>query len=83
MKSKPQLGDRVREIVSGYEGVVSGYVEYLWGCHQVLVGRADKDGKPESEWFDIGRIEVVEQNFLAPVSPATPHAGADKPAPAR
>jgi len=79
----PQLGDKVEEIVSGYEGIVVGVCEYLWGCQQVLVSRASKDGKPESEWYDIGRIEVLERDALQPVGIALISDGADKPAPVR
>lgn len=77
----PRLGDKVREIVSGYEGVVTGFCEYLWGCEQVLVARPDKDGKPESDWYDVGRVEVLGRNVIAPVT--TVATGADKPAPVR
>lgn len=78
----PQLGDRVREIVSGYTGVVTGCVRYLWGCEQVLVARADEKGKPESDWFDVGRIEILERAALAPVANVSAR-GADTPPPVR
>lgn len=81
MKGLPALGDRVREIVSGTEGIVTGTCVYLWGCEQVLVSRADKDGNPQATWWDMGRVEVLERGVLAPVTVAT--TGADKPAPTR
>jgi hypothetical protein len=85
----PKMGDQVEDIVSGYSGVVTAFVEYLWGCEQVLVGRADKDGKPESEWFDVGRTRIVTRAALSPVQygegakSAGKPTGADKPAPIR
>ena len=56
------LGDRVRDAVTGFTGVVMARVEYLTGCNQVSVlpGMGD-DGKcPTAEWFDVERIAVVE-----------------------
>lgn len=83
----PHLGDKVREIVTGQEGVVTGFCEYLWGCEQVLVARTDKDEKLDNQWYDIGRVEIVERKSLSPVSYATPTTaapkGADIPAPIR
>lgn len=79
----PELGDRVREIVSGYEGVVTGTVVYLWGCEQVLVARANEKGKPEAEWFDLGRIEIIEKATLTAVAYESQPNGADVPAPIR
>jgi hypothetical protein len=80
----PQLGQQVREIVSGYLGVVVGQCEYLWGCHQVLVARAAEGVKPESEWFDVGRVEIIEpEKRLSPVNYPVAVAGADVPAPIR
>lgn len=98
MKQMPQLGDRVRDMVSGYEGVVSGYSVYLWGCDTFLVSRADKDGKPEGEWLDAARLEILIEDAVRPIDyergplrvdeieAATPPQrarGGDKPAPIR
>lgn len=33
----PELGDKVREIVTGHEGIATGQIDYLWGCRQFLV----------------------------------------------
>ena len=57
-----KLGDRVREDISGYEGVVVARSEYLWGCvtYWVKAEGLDKDGKPhEGEWFDAERLTPV------------------------
>ncbi len=56
------LGLFVKDVVSGFEGYVTGTVEYLTGCNQVLVQPRglDKDGKKrDPEWFDDSRVSVV------------------------
>jgi len=67
MSDAPELGDQVKEIVTGYTGVVTGQAEYLWGCVQHLVHFRDQDGKAQSDWFDVGRLEVIEKAALRPV----------------
>jgi hypothetical protein len=56
------LGDIVRDPLTGYEGTVIGRTMWLWGC--VTIGVLSKelhDGLPiESQWFDEDRLEDVE-----------------------
>ena len=56
------LGDRVRDAVTGFTGVVMARVEYLTGCNQVSVlPPIGDDGKyPGAEWFDIERMELLQ-----------------------
>ncbi len=56
------LGDKARDTINGFEGIVTGRAEYLYGCRQVLVAptKLAADGKcPDSVWLDEGRVEVV------------------------
>jgi hypothetical protein len=62
--NQPQMGDRVREIVTDREGVVTGQSEFLWGCRQCLVHYRDEDGKSQSEWYDVGRLSVLERSVV-------------------
>jgi len=41
-----ELGQKVKERITGFSGVVMARVEYLTGCHQYAVGpqKMDKDG---------------------------------------
>jgi len=83
---KPMLGDKVREIVSGREGTITGQCVYLWGCEQFLLAWPDpaKEGYIESEWYDIARLEVIEPQVMAPIAHEGVFvAGPDKPAPIR
>lgn len=56
-----KLGDRVRDRVSGLEGVVVMRSEYLNGCVRYGVQPVvDKDGKmPDSHYIDEMQIEVI------------------------
>jgi len=56
-----ELGDHVRDTVSGFEGVAVARTEYLNGCARVGVQPpVDKDGKlPEAHHFDEPQLEVV------------------------
>ena len=55
-----KLGDRVRDKMTGFEGVAVSRTEYLYGCVSIGVqptGLTDKDGKPkELEYFDEQRL---------------------------
>ena len=59
---KFELGVRVKDSVSSFEGVVLGRCHWLTGCNQYVVTptELDKDGKRrDGEWFDENRLEVV------------------------
>lgn len=56
-----ELGDKVKEVVTGFEGVVTGRAEYLTGCTQFCVTPPVKDGAiVDSVWFDETRLRVNE-----------------------
>ena len=60
-----KLGQKARDKVTGFEGILTGKAEYLYGCAQYCIVPAAKDGKiGESHWFDEGRIEVIGPGLL-------------------
>jgi hypothetical protein len=63
-----RLGDRVRDEISGLEGIASARYEYLYGCVRVCVRPEKlKDGKPvESTVFDEAQLRVVKAGVVAP-----------------
>lgn len=76
------LGSTVRDRITGFTGVVTGHVEYLTGCNQALVVPPMRDGKlPESQWFDVQRLEDTGAECIVLDNGATP--GCDKAAPKR
>lgn len=85
MNQKIALGDRARDIITGFEGIVTGHCTYITGCDQVLLAPPSKDGDfKESHWFDADRCSVVQSEAVRPstVSSAT-RPGPDKEAPRR
>lgn len=56
------LGDKVRDSVSGFQGVVVAKTMYLNGCTRVGVQpRIGKDGKhPDSATFDEPQLELLK-----------------------
>lgn len=56
------LGDKVRDSISGFEGVVVAKHEYLNGCVRVSIQpQALHEGKPVEDFaFDVEQIEVLE-----------------------
>jgi len=49
-----KLGDRVRDKITGFEGVAVARTQYLNGCARIAVqSTVLKEGKPlDTEWFD-------------------------------
>jgi hypothetical protein len=78
-----ELGSRVRDKITGFTGVVTGRVEYLTGCNQVLVAPKCKDDGAlvSSEWLDEQRVDVLPDSRVVLDNRTTP--GADRPAPKR
>ena len=58
------LGKRIRDRVTGIEGVASSVSFDLYGCIQVVLNPGlDKDGKPRDlMWFDISRLVPLSED---------------------
>lgn len=61
-----KLGCTAEDKVTGFRGVVTGRVEYLTGCNQVLLTpKVDKDGKSvDGAWFDEQRVTVDRETSV-------------------
>lgn len=62
-----ELGDRAKDMVSGWTGIVTARHEYLNGCVRYTIESSDKDGKPEAFAFDEQQIQVTEYNAVTPI----------------
>lgn len=66
------LGQRVRCIVTGFEGIAITRVVWLNGCEQYLVKppAVQKDGEPlkmpDGNYIDDNQLELVDQGILDP-----------------
>jgi hypothetical protein len=56
------LGDKCRDVVTGFQGIAVGELKWLHGCRRINIEPPiDKDGKPiDGHWFDEQRVELVE-----------------------
>jgi hypothetical protein len=78
------LGATVTDQLTGFRGVVTGFVYYISGCNQALVQpRVKSDGDfVESQWFDAQRL-VVDDTVPAVTLDNGPTPGADRSPPKR
>jgi len=75
-----QLGDVIRDKISGFTGVATSRTEYLNGCIRWAISPQQlHEGKPiEAGYFDEEQVEVVDAPKVLPIRGAT---GGDCPAP--
>ena len=59
------LGAKARDMVTGFEGIITGRCEYLNGCTQFCVSPPlDDDGKiVKGIWLDNGQLEFVDMGL--------------------
>lgn len=59
------LGKKAKDVITGFEGIIIGKAEYLYGCTQYGVAPECKEGKREAiEWFDEGRLRVTGDGVM-------------------
>lgn len=78
-----RLGQKVKDKISGFEGIVTGRAEYLTGCTQcVVVPPVDEKGAHrEPQWYDEQRLVVLDAPPVVLDNGPTP--GCDMPLPSR
>lgn len=56
------LGDKVKDKITGLEGIAIAEIKYLNGCHQFEVqAKANKDGSvPDPKWIDSIQLDVTQ-----------------------
>jgi hypothetical protein len=86
------LGDRVRDRITGFEGIVMGITEWLYQCRRPFVQPTGltPEGKPvEAQSFDEDQLEVLEAGAFTPQvqrpeqAPARAETGGPRDTPAR
>jgi hypothetical protein len=58
------LGTKVKDMITGLEGIVIGRTEYLTGCAHIAVQpeKLKDDGTiPDAQWFDETRAQVIDE----------------------
>lgn len=64
-----QLGDRVRDPVTGATGIAVCASDWLYGCRRfgVQPERVDEKGDPpDPRYYDAGQLHVVDRRVIAP-----------------
>ncbi len=66
MSKRIELGDEVKDSISGFIGIASAVHVYLDGCVRISVQpKVRKDGKlPENQAFDEPRLVVLKKNSV-------------------
>ena len=66
-----KLGDKVKDTVTGFAGIVVSKIEYLNGCMRLgIQAKMNKDGKiEEAQYFDIEQIKIVGKNLKVKKTP--------------
>lgn len=68
--SHRDLGLTMKDVVTGFEGVAIGYVQYLTGCNQVLLTpKVNSKSKGDACWFDESRLKVLSKPRVELIPP--------------
>jgi len=64
-----ELGNKVRDKVTGFEGIAIAKIEYINGCIQFCVKpKVKEDGKmPDGEYIDVDDLEIVYKGIIIEV----------------
>jgi hypothetical protein len=66
------IGDKAKDIVTGFQGIVVGKTSWLHGCDRLTLepDKLDDEGQPQRvQTFDDHRIEIVQRGVLKPCPP--------------
>jgi len=66
MEFKFELGEVLKDTITGLRGVVMGRTQYITGCNHygLLVRKLNKDGKvPDWEWMDEMRLQKAGEKI--------------------
>lgn len=61
--SKIKLGDKVRDNITGFQGIAIARTQWLHGCDRITIqpDKLDKDGKPLDNYtVDEQQVELVQ-----------------------
>jgi hypothetical protein len=75
-----QNGDKVRDRITGFEGIVIGVTDWLYQCRRPIVQpmQLTSDGKiGDSQSFDEDQLEVIEAGAFALSRTPTPEVRAE------
>lgn len=59
-----KLGQKVKDVVTGFEGTAVGKIECLTSVTRIQIVRQHTDGKMQEEWIDEARLEVTSPDVV-------------------
>ena len=61
-----KMGQRVKDVVTGFEGVITGMAQHMTGCDTVGVnpGVDDKGKLQDVQWFDWTRLQLLDDSTI-------------------
>lgn len=55
------LGEKVKDQISGFTGIVTGKAEYITGCVQYLIQpQSEENDYKEAQWIDEHRLIIIK-----------------------
>ena len=74
MADRAEMGDLVKDRVTGFTGIVMGRTQWIYGCDRIWVQPQElKDGKKvEMDSFDEAAIEIVTKSVINVASAKAP-----------
>jgi len=67
-----ELGDRVKDSITGFEGIAWSWVRFLTGCDRIGIlprEMSEKGTLKELEYFDLPRVEVLKKQEVVFAQP--------------
>lgn len=62
-----ELGDRVKDKITGFSGIVIAKAEWITGCVRIGVLPEKSEGSlPEPEWIDEVYLEILNKKVFQP-----------------
>jgi hypothetical protein len=82
---KAQIGQTLKDVITGFTGIATGRCEYVTGCTQLLLQPPTKENGDfvESRWLDEDRLVLVSDANRGFLERFARSIGPDKEAPRR
>ena len=80
---KENFGLQGKDVITGFEGIITGYLCYISGCAQYLLTPPvnEKGEVREAQWFDTSRVQIGDLKITLPKEKVAEAPGPDKAAP--
>lgn len=78
---KQHFGYWAKDLITGFQGIITGGAAYMTGCDQVCITPIAKEDNSvqDGRWFDINRIQIVGEKPYVTID-ATFEQGGPSPA---